>query len=81
MIWGPKKVLRPVVEGLFLSDARPKMGCYSNLTEIKEVYHTSDVSFPMIDITCDKHSLFGPVLDRNNPFTTRRKSFFWNKMT
>ena len=44
---GPKKnlFLRRVVEGLFLSNAGPKRGCWSYLTEIRDIYHTSDVSF------------------------------------
>ena len=74
---GPKKqILRRVVEGLFLSNAGPKRGCQSYLTEIRKIYHTSNVSFPIIAIRYDKHPLFGPALDKHNPSTTRRKSMF-----
>ena len=65
------------MEGLFLSNAGPKRGCWSYLTEIRDIYHTSDVSFPIIAIRYDKHPLFGPALDRNNPSTTRRKTGFF----
>ena len=77
---GPKKIiLRRVVEGLFLSHAGPKRGCWSYLSEIRDICHTSDVSFHIIAIRYDEYPLFGPALDKNNPSTTRRKSsfFFW----
>ena len=50
--------LRRVVEGLFLSNAGPKRGCLSYLTEIRAIRHTSDVSFLIIAIRYDKHPLF-----------------------
>ena len=79
------------MEELFLSNAIPKRGCWSYLTEIRNIYHTSDVSFPVIAIKYDKHPLFGPACDENNPSTTRRKNcfflglksvdhFFWHHM-
>ena len=72
-----KQVLRRVVEGLFLSNAGPKRGCWSYLTEIREIYHTSDVSFFIIAIRYDKHPLFGPALDKKKHSTTRRKHWFF----
>ena len=47
-----KKILRRVVEGLFLSNAGPKRGCWQYLTEIREIHHTSDVSFPIVSYNC-----------------------------
>ena len=38
-----------VVEGLFLSKAGPKRGCLSYLIELKEIFHTSDVYYHIID--------------------------------
>ena len=37
-----------VVEGLFLSKAGPKRGCLSYLIEIRAIFHTSDVCYPII---------------------------------
>ena len=54
------------MEGLFWSDAGPKRGCLSYLTEIRAICHTSDVSFLIIVIRYDKHPFFGPALDKNN---------------
>ena len=76
---GPKKnlLLRRVVEGLFLSHARPKSGCFSYLIAIirKE---TSDVwQMLLISVNYDQHPLLGPALDKNNPFSTRRKNCFF----
>ena len=69
------------MEGLFLSNTGPKRGRWSYLTEIRDIYHTSDIDFPIIAIRYDKHPLFGPALDRNEPSTTRPdKCFFWTKI-
>ena len=67
-----KQGLRRVVEGLFLSTPDQKEG-FSYLTEIRAICHICDISFLIIAIRYDKHLLFGPALDRNNPSTTRRK--------
>ena len=66
------------MEGLFLSDAGPKRGCLSYLSEIRAICHTSDVSFLIIAIRYDKHPLFGPALDKNKHSTTRRKPWFFS---
>ena len=60
IIWGPKKIqgLRRVVECLFLSNAGPKRGRLSYLTEIRVIHHTSDVFFLIITIGYDKHPRF-----------------------
>ena len=70
--------LRRVVECLFLSDAGPKRGFLSYLTEMRVIFHTSDVSFLIIDIRYDKHPLFGPASSKNKPSTTRRKPWFFS---
>ena len=77
---GPKKkqVLRRVMEGLFLSDAGPKRGCLTYLTEIRVICHTSDAFFLIIIIKYDKHTLFGPASDKNKPSTTRREPWFFS---
>ena len=53
--------LRRVLEGLFLSNARLKRGCWSYLIEIRGICHTSYVSFPIVAIRYDEHPLFGPT--------------------
>ena len=61
------------MEGLFLSNAETKRGCWSS----DRNYHTSDVSFPIIAVRYEKHPPFGPALDKNKHSTTRRKPWIF----
>ena len=71
------RVLRRVVEGLFLSDAGPTSGCLSYLIAIMRK-ETSDVwQIALISVRYDKHPLFGPASDQNKHSITRRKPWFF----
>ena len=72
-----KHFLGRVVECLFLSKAGLKKGCLPYLIEIIRK-QTSDVwKIAVIFIRYDKHTLFGPALDKNKASTTRPMKWFF----
>ena len=76
-----KKIFGRAVEGSFLSKAGPKRGCFSYLITINVILRKSDLSFIIISIRYDDHSLFGPAVSKNKPSTARsKKSFFGKKI-
>ena len=77
--FSPKKTYSCVVQwkDYFYLTPDQKRWCWSYLTDVRDIYHTSDVSYRIIAIRYDKHPLFGPALDKNKPSTTRPDQWFF----
>ena len=78
--FSPKKApfFGRAVEGLLLPTAGPKRGWLSYLIAIIKKETSGLCRITLIVIRYEKHPLFGPALDKNEPSTARPKkgSFF-----